>query len=308
MSDTLMRILAFLPWGSLFLANCKIGKRIKKLAETGDDALLDYMSGYRDLQVAEIEKLYAQTLSIKGTLEGKLQAFLFSVAIGVTVLTSSLAFLYGSAFAHYSLFVKVCVVSLLGVVILLMLLGGYFAIRTIGKQISIYTQGPLDLAAPREEYMRILAINTELNSLTNILRSNYMHASLHCILNAISGVFVFFLVVSCLALGSRPTTLAQSVDVRIQPLSSDVTNLQATLVQHIGEQVQIDKETASALSSIATDVAMTSNRVVDILSGVTSVTNTLQMLTVRLLDLETHRNSVSNGVSCQDPAGVKVSP
>ena len=303
-----MRMLAFLPWGSLFLANDKVGQKIKKLAETGDDMLLDYMSGYRDLQVAEIEKLYAQTLSIKGTLEGKLQAFLFSVAIGVTVLTSSLAFLYGSAFAHYSLFVKVCVVLLLGVVILLMLLGGYFAIRTIGKQISIYTQGPLDLAAPRDEYMRILAINTELNSLTNILRSNYMHASLHCILNAISVVFVFFVVVSCLALGSRPTTLAQSVDVRIQPLSSDVANLQARLVQHIGEQVQLDKAIASALTGIATDVASTSNSVSDILSRVAVVTNTVQLLAVRLMDLESHHNSASNGVSCQGPASVKVSP
>jgi hypothetical protein len=244
------------------------------------------MEGYADLDIGQIEKFYSNTLEIKGTIEAKLQAFLFSVAIGVTILTSSLALLYGSAFQGFGMGLKLTTLALITVAVLYMLLGGLFAIMTIGKQVLIYTHSPSDISGSEKALKQIIATNTELNSLTNILRQNFMHVSLHCIVNAICVVFAFFLMIGCLAVGSHQSSNTQSVDVRVYPLTSDVSNLANRVQSHILAQKQRNSSTLSNIGAVQIELDAVTNALSMLELDYSSMTKSLDQLNKRVEAIE----------------------
>jgi len=306
---------AAVPWRNLRKANQTLRTRIenlKKAAEEGkmgDDLQLEHMKGYSTIRdVTKLDKLYAETLANKGTLETKLQAFLFSVAIGVTVLTSSLAFLYGSGFQAMPMWLKFTVILLLAAVILYMLLGGIFAIMTVGNEIAIFTLNAEAVAAAESEQNRTLAIATELNVLTNIVRQNFMSVSHHCILNAVYVVFVFFVLVGSRPLFVNSPSAPPAVSVNIEPLATNVSNLQSRLEANIAAQNLRDTNIIAEVLSLSARSTQDASNIATCVATLSGATGELRALSGRVVNLENDYRLITSNVTSHSAPLSKTSP
>ncbi len=182
------------PWWSLLRANRKIKTKINKI-ENGDfETNLDYMRGYKLLSLDEVNSFFEKTLQVKKSLEDKLKTSLFSVTLGITVLTSTLSFLFSDGVSYFSKVHRGIVVFTGSAAIVYMILAGIFAIKTISGAISVYQPFPEDIANKTDENKKeLIAVCAELNSLSNIIRQNFMTVSFHCIINSLFIVVLFFL-------------------------------------------------------------------------------------------------------------------
>lgn len=184
------------PWCNSVRANKKIKKKIREIETIRNIDNLDYMKGFNALPLEDVEKFFEKTLEVKKSLEDKLKTSLFSVTIGITVLTSAITFLFNDSISSLSVTHKGVIFFTGSVAIIYMILAGIFAIKTISGFISVYQLFPEDIAEKNDAVKKeSVAICAELNSLSNIIRQNLMNVSFHCIINSLFVIVIFFFLV-----------------------------------------------------------------------------------------------------------------
>jgi len=218
------------PWVNSKKANKKISDKIKKISEGELDNIV-YMKGYENLNLNEAKEFFDKTLSVKKSLEDKLKTSLFSVTIGITVLTSAITLLFNDGISPLSAIYRGVIFFTGSVAIIYMILAGIFAIRTISGHISVYQLFPEDIANNSEEdKKKSISICAELNSLSNIIRQNLMSVSFHCIINSLFVITLFFFLVG----GSSFINIEKpdkpvKVNVTVQPNKNDIELLKSKI-------------------------------------------------------------------------------
>ena len=184
------------PWLHSSHANRKVFEKIEKIKKGDIKDNLDYMNGFSSLTTKDVKEFYEQTLDVKKSLEDKLKTSLFSVTIGITVLTSAVTLLFNDGVSSLDAMIKGIIFFTGSVAIIYMILAGIFAIKTISGFISVFQLFPQDIANASDDTIKeSIAICSELNSLSNIVRQNLMSVSFHCIINSLFVITLFFFLI-----------------------------------------------------------------------------------------------------------------
>lgn len=188
-------IYTMFPFVEMAGANKKLIARVKEI-ESGKNLEdnIQYMKCYEELSFSEIEKFYEKTLNVKKSLEEKLKVSLFSVTVGITLLTSMIGFLYQDGFSELNSCIRGVTFTIAAFSIIFMIFAAFYAIKTISGKIIVYQLFPEDIvkASNEDEKIESVAICAELNSIMNIIRQNLMSVSYHCIVNSLVLVAVLF--------------------------------------------------------------------------------------------------------------------
>jgi len=183
------------PFFEMAGANKKLIAKVKEI-ENGEnlDQNIQYMKCFQQLPLSEIKIFYAKTLNVKKSLEEKLKVSLFSVTVGITLLTSMIGFLYQDGFSELNSFIRAITFFVATLSVTFMIFSAVYAIKTISGKITVYQLFPEDLAdaTTENEKKEAIAICAELNSLMNIIRQNLMSVSYHCIVNSLVLVAILF--------------------------------------------------------------------------------------------------------------------
>jgi hypothetical protein len=221
-----------LPWYHAGKANNKIKERIKSIEEGDFVNNIDYMKDYEKLSFKDLEVFFNKTMDVKKSLEDKLKTSLFSVTIGITVLTSAISFLFNDGIASINVLYKGMIFFLGSLAIIYMILAGVFAIKTISGFISVYQLFPEDMSLPIQERKEAIAISAELNSLSNLIRQNLMNASYHCIINSLFIITVFFFLIGFASFAEKTKREDSiNVEVTIQPNQKNIDLLYSKMYQ-----------------------------------------------------------------------------
>jgi hypothetical protein len=188
-------IYTMFPFFEMAGANKKLIARVKEI-ENGNNLEhnIQYMYCYEKLPLEEIEKFFEKTLNVKKSLEEKLKVSLFSVTVGITLLTSMIGFLYQDGFSDLNSYIRAVTFFVAALSIIFMIFAAFYAIKTISGKITVYQLFPEDIAraSTEDEKKKSVAICAELNSIMNIIRQNLMSVSYHCIVNSLVLVAVLF--------------------------------------------------------------------------------------------------------------------
>ena len=158
------------PWFNSKKANKKVKTKIDAISSGDFTQNVDYMKDYQHLKCKEVEDFFNKTLDVKKSLEDKLKTSLFSVTIGITVLTSAISFLYSDGISSLNIIFKGIIFTTGSIAIIYMIIAGIFAVKTISGFISVYQLFPEDLANKSyDEKKESIAVCAELNSLSNII-------------------------------------------------------------------------------------------------------------------------------------------
>jgi len=241
-----------IPWLESARANDTIAKKIAVIESTDLSNLpLDYMKGYDELTLDEVNSFFDKTIDVKKSLEEKLKTSLFSVTVGVTVLTSATTFLFNEMAWSLNPVVRIIVFLSAAVAVIYMLMSAVSAIKTISGKIVVYQVFPEDLTASENIKKKRLAQCTELNSLTNIIRQNLMNTSFRCIINALFVTAMFFCAIGTSSFLTRPRQAdTGALRIEIQASKEMVLKLKDDLREF--EQKQNDN-----LRSISEDMRST---------------------------------------------------
>ncbi len=184
------------PWFNSKKANKKVKAKIDAISSGNFTQNVDYMKDYQHLKCKEVEDFFNKTLDVKKSLEDKLKTSLFSVTIGITVLTSAISFLYSDGISSLNITFKGIIFTTGSIAIIYMIIAGIFAVKTISGFISVYQLFPEDLANKSyDEKKESIAVCAELNSLSNIIRQNLMSVSYHSIIISLIVITIFFFLI-----------------------------------------------------------------------------------------------------------------
>jgi len=251
LSDKLNFIIQLLlPWFHLVEANKRVRDKIKKIENGEVKDNIDYMKGFENLSLDEVKKFFEKTLYVKKSLEDKLKTSLFSVTLGITVLTSTISFLFNNEISSLSAGYKGLIFFTGSIAIIYMILAGIFAIKTISGFISVYQLFPEDIAGKSDEEQRdSLGICAELNSLSNIIRQNLMNISFHCIINSLFVIVIlFFLLGGCSFIIKKNSSKLGKIDIIVHPNQDNIDLLKAKILQ---QRITLDRDIKSIKKKMA---------------------------------------------------------
>jgi hypothetical protein len=248
------------PFFEMAGANKKLIARVKEI-ENGDnlEKNIQYMKCYKELPLSKIETFYEKTLDVKKSLEEKLKVSLFSVTVGITLLTSMIGFLYQDGFSELNSYIRGITFFTATLSVTFMIFSAVYAIKTISGKITVYQLFPEDLvvASTEDENKESIAICAELNSLMNIVRQNFMSVSYHCIVNSLVLVAILFftLGVSSFYVNHRDKSYEEIKN------EIDLTQKKLSLIQ--SDLSSFKTNTASQQTSIFSSIQDINNLIVD---------------------------------------------
>lgn len=212
------------PWFNSIKANQKIRAKVDAISSGNFAQNIDYMKDYQHLKCKEVEHFFNKTLDVKKSLEDKLKTSLFSVTIGITVLTSAISFLYSDGISSLNIIFKGIIFTTGSIAIIYMIIAGIFAVKTISGFISVYQLFPEDLANKSDdEKKESIAVCAELNSLSNIIRQNLMSVSYHCIIISLIVITIFFFLIGIASFFQDTKIKKPShIEVTVQPNQNSI--------------------------------------------------------------------------------------
>jgi hypothetical protein len=184
---------------------------------------------------------------------------LFSVTVGITLLTSMIGFLYQDGFSELNSYIRGITFFTATLSVTFMIFSAVYAIKTISGKITVYQLFPEDLvvASTEDENKESIAICAELNSLMNIVRQNFMSVSYHCIVNSLVLVAILFftLGVSSFYVNHRDKSYEEIKN------EIDLTQKKLSLIQ--SDLSSFKTNTASQQTSIFSSIQDINNLIVD---------------------------------------------
>lgn len=182
-----------------FRAEKILTKKVRKLKETDYEIIQDNEPEPDEI-LKEINEFHQKEKDRKGTVEDKVKACLFIIALTITLILGSLNFIKGVDPAT-PFYLSGIVTLILGVIFLF--LSGITAIKAfnIGEyhDIQIYDRVREDgtklniINTSKEEKISLLYKIIKLNQLTTNIRSNYVYATFIGIRNGIILISIFFI-------------------------------------------------------------------------------------------------------------------
>lgn len=260
----------FFPGLHLSEANKKIIKKIEEIEQGHFDAHIDYMKDYDKLSYEQVKEFYDETLNAKKSLEDKLKTSLFSVTVGITVMTSTGTFLLNDGISSLISIYKLVLFATGLVAFIYMVAAGVFSIKTISGHISVYQLFPEDLAnIRRHNKKRKTAICAELNSLSNIIRQNLMNTSFRCIINSLIVITIFFVLIgisSCI--GKKQIKEPLKVDIVSQQNQADIDLIKSKIFKQ-------DTDNKNAIGSLQLEMKLHDKNISQISSSLEEIKRTI---------------------------------
>jgi len=242
----------------LLLKDKTISKAIA--SKTNIDEQMDYMKGYKNLTLEDIKGFYGKTIEVKKSLEEKLKVSLFSVTVGIIILTFMVNFLYQDRFFEMNGAIKTFAFLAASLSIIYMIFAAFCAIKTISDIAKVHQLFPKDLvnvSNKKEEEKELLAIYAERNSITNIIRQNYMNTSYRCIiiLLCLSAILFFTLGINSFRVNSKKRIAA--IESKLNGLNNSVAMLKEDISifeTHMLDEKVVTKKSIQEIQDTLEDI------------------------------------------------------
>jgi hypothetical protein len=285
------------PFFEMAKANKKLLLRVEKIENENDLAnSIQYMKCYEKLSLEEIKEFFEKTLNIKKSLEEKLKVSLFSVTVGITLLTSMISFLYQDGFYGLNSYIRAGTFFVATLSIVFMIVAAFYAIKTISGKITVYQLFPEDIveASTEDEKKNSVAICAELNSIMNIIRQNMMSASYHCIVNSLVLVAVLFfsLGVSSFFVNHKNPAL-EKIEIEVNDIKKSYSSVQSDLSS-------FKRSTADSQSSIFSSIQNINDTLIDTIKGKKELESKIVLTNKELNELKDELKENSNKANAAD--------
>ncbi len=223
---------------------------------------------------------------------------MFSVTVGITLLTSMIGFLYQDGFSELNSYIKAVTFFVAALSIIFMIFAAFYAIKTISGKITVYQLFPEDIArsSTEDEKKESVAICAELNSIMNIIRQNLMSVSYHCIVNSLVLVAVLFfsLGISSFFVNHENPTL-EKIENELKDSKRNLSSLQSDLSS-------FKTSTTDSQSSIFSSIQNINNTLIDTIKGNKEIESKILQTNKELNELKDEIKKRSNKANA---AGVK---